>query len=361
MMKIDLRPNSSPVDADERARLLANPTFGTVFTDNMVVVKYSTARGWHDAALTARAPIPMDPAAAVFHYAQEVFEGMKAYRYGNTDAALFRPAANAARFAASATRLAMPPVPEDVFVACVDALVREDQAWIPDIPGGSLYLRPFMIASEAFLGVRPATEYLFMVIACPVGPYFRGKTEAVSVWATRDYTRAARGGTGAAKCGGNYAASLLAQSEAYEHECQQVVFLDAAEGRWIEELGGMNVFFVMADGSLATPPLGTILPGIVRDSIMILGREMGITVREAPYAIEQWEADATSGALQEAFACGTAAVVTPIGQIKSKDGAFQMHDPERAGPVTVRLRTALLDIQRGRAPDRHGWVHRIVG
>ena len=358
-MRIDLRPNLEPVDPAERARLLANPTFGTVFTDNMIMVKYSAAQGWHDAALTARAPIPMDPAAAVFHYAQEIFEGMKAYRYGNTDAALFRPDANAARFASSAERLAMPLVPPDLFVACVDALVREDQAWIPDIPGGSLYLRPFMIANEAFLGVRPATEYLFMVIACPVGPYFRGKTEAVSVWATRDYTRAARGGTGAAKCGGNYAASLLAQTEAYAHDCQQVVFLDAAEGRWIEELGGMNVFFVMADGSLVTPPLGTILPGITRSSILILAREMGITVREAPYAIDQWEADATSGALQEAFACGTAAMVTPIGQIRSRDGAFRMADAENAGPVTTRLRAALQDIQAGRTPDRHGWIHRI--
>ena len=359
-MKIELRPSANPVDAAERARLLANPTFGSVFTDNMVVIRYSQALGWHDAALTARAPIPMDPASSVFHYAQEIFEGMKAYRYGNTDAALFRPAANAARFAASARRMAMPALPEDLFVDAVDALVQEDQAWIPDIPGGSLYIRPFMISNEAFLGVRPASDYLFMVIACPVGAYFRGKTEAVSVWATRDYTRASRGGTGAAKCGGNYAAGLLAQAEAYEHECQQVVFLDAAEGRWIEELGGMNVFFVMADGSLHTPPLGTILPGITRDSIMTLAREMGLTVREAPYALEQWEADATSGALQEAFACGTAAMVTPIGQIRSRDGAFRMADPERAGPVTTRLRAALQDIQAGRAPDQHGWIHRVA-
>ncbi len=355
-----VRPHPSPVPAERRAELLADPGFGRVFTDHMVVINYTQGRGWHDARLEARAPIPMDPASAVLHYAQEIFEGLKAYATGNGGASLFRPDANARRFAQSAERLAMPPLPEDLFVESIKQLVRADRDWLPTVAGGSLYLRPFMFASEAFLGVRPSAEYIYMVIASPVGSYFKGGAETVSVWASQDYTRAAPGGTGGAKCGGNYAASLLAQAEAYRHGCDQVVFLDAVERRWVEELGGMNVFFVFDDGSLATPPLGgTILPGITRDSVITMARRNGLLVREQPYALDQWRADAASGRLREAFACGTAAVITPIGTVRTPDGAFTMGEGMAAGETTKRLRTALTDLQRGLAPDTFGWIHTV--
>ena len=358
-LAFDLRPHPSPVAPNERAALLADPGFGRVFTDHMVLIRYSAGHGWHDAGVQPRAPISLDPAAAVFHYAQEVFEGLKAYRTADGGAALFRPDANARRFRQSAERLAMAPLPEPLFVEAVRQLVLADRAWIPDAAGGSLYLRPFMIANEVFLGVKPSAEYLFMVIASPVGSYFRGTSESVSVWISEHYTRAAQGGTGAAKCGGNYAASLPAQSEALAHGCDQVVFLDAAERRWVEELGGMNVFFVFDDGSLVTPPLtGSILPGITRDSVLTLARASGMAVREEPYAIDDWRSDAASGRLREVFACGTAAVITPIGTVRGREGAFTIAHGA-VGPVSKTLLGLLVDIQRGRAPDPHGWLQRL--
>src|SRR6202021_1885557 len=247
----------------------------------------------------------------------EIFEGLKAYKPDDGGVNLFRPDANAKRFQNSAERMAMAPLPEPVFIEAVEQLVRIDRAWIPG-GEGSLYLRPFMVASEIFLGVKPSAEYLFAVIASPVGSYFKGGPAPVSIWVSENYTRAAIGGTGAAKCGGNYAASLRAQSEAIDHGCDQVVFLDAIERRYIEELGGMNVFFVFDDGSLLTPPLGgTTLPGITRDSIIALSKDAGTRVREELYTIDQWRADAASGKLKEAFACGTAAVISPIGKVRS--------------------------------------------
>jgi len=255
-------------------------------------------------------------------------------------------------------RMAMPDLPEAMFLDSIRSLVSADKAWIPDSEDGALYLRPFMFASEVFLGVKPAAEYLYIVMASSVGAYFKG-APSVSLWVTREYTRAAPGGTGAAKCGGNYAASLVAQAEAVRNGCDQVVFLDAIERRWVEELGGMNIFFVFDDGSLATPPLGgTILAGITRDSIITLARDMGLTVREEPYAIDQWKADAESGRLTEAFACGTAAVVTPIGRVKEVDGQFTIGG-QSSGPLTMRLRSALVDIQRGAAPDPYGWTELV--
>ncbi|GGE82855.1 branched-chain amino acid aminotransferase [Sphingomonas prati] len=356
-----IEPHATPVDAGTRAGMLVDPGFGRVFTDHMVVINYKEGMGWHDARVQARAPIQMDPASSVLHYAQEIFEGMKAYRTEDGGAALFRADANAARFARSAERMAMPPLPEPLFLESVRQLVAADRDWIPGQEGGALYLRPFMFASEVFLGVKPSSEYLYMVIGSAVGAYFKSGTPTVSLWVSADYTRAAPGGTGSAKCGGNYAASLLAQSEAIRHGCDQVVFLDAVERRWVEELGGMNLFFVFDDGSMITPPLrGTILPGITRDSILTLARDMGITVREERYAIDQWRADATSGRLREAFACGTAAVVTPIGTVRGADGDFRVGDGATPGELTLKLRTALVDIQRGLAPDRHGWVEKLL-
>ncbi|KQZ15620.1 MULTISPECIES: branched-chain amino acid aminotransferase [unclassified Mesorhizobium] len=351
-------PHASPTSADARAARMENPGFGKVFSDHMVTVTWTADKGWHDGELKARAPFSIDPAAAVLHYAQEIFEGMKAYRT-EKGIVLFRPEENARRLAMSAERLAMPAVPEDLFLDAVEALVRADADWVPG-GDGSLYLRPFMFANEAFLGVRPATQYIFSVIASPVGSYFKGGYKAVSVWVSDDYTRSAPGGTGAAKCGGNYAASLVAQAEASRHGCDQVVFLDAAEHRWVEELGGMNVCFVMDDGSLITPPLGgTILPGITRDSILTLARENGLRIEEKPYSFDEWRKDAESGKLREAFACGTAAVVAGIGTIRFNGGSFSIGN-SGDGPVTARLRSELVGIQRGTAADKHGWVRPVL-
>jgi branched-chain amino acid aminotransferase len=358
-LDFEIRPNSQPVSAAERAALLANPGFGRIFTDHMVTIRYADGKGWYDARVEARAPIPMDPATAVLHYAQEIFEGLKAYSAADGGVTMFRPADNARRFVASAQRMAMIPLPERLFLDSLEQLITIDRDWIPTAEDSSLYLRPFMFASEVFLGVRPALEYLYAIIASPVGSYFTGGVKPVTVWVSQEYTRAAPGGTGAAKCGGNYAASLIAQAEAIEHGCDQVVFLDAVERRYIDELGGMNIFFVYDDGTLVTPPLtGTVLPGITRDSVMTLARHAGRRVAERPVAFDEWQADAASGRLREVFACGTAAVITPIGTVRHSGGEFTVADGG-AGEVTVGLRQLLVDIQRGRAEDPFGWVHRV--
>ncbi|MDT9598474.1 branched-chain amino acid aminotransferase [Sphingosinicella sp. GR2756] len=354
--QFNVRPNAQAISAAERATLLEDPGFGRVFTDHMVVIKYSDDRGWYDAEVTARAPLSIDPACSVLHYAQEIFEGMKAYRTQDGGAVLFRPDANARRFRQSAERLAMPLIPEELFLEAVRQIVSIDRDWVPS-GEGALYLRPFMFGSEVMLGVRPSSEYLFLVIASPAGNYFKGGKDAVTIWVSNDYTRAAPGGTGAAKCGGNYAAGLLPQAQAVANGCDQVVFLDAVERRWVDELGGMNLFFVFDDGSINTPPLGTILPGITRDSLLTIARDRGIKVSESPYAIDQWRADAESGRLRETFACGTAAVITPVGEVRSVDGNFKIGDGG-AGPVAKELRKTLTDIQRGNAPDPHGWVQK---
>ncbi len=357
-------PHPAPTPADVRARVLNAPGFGTHFSDHMISIDWNESvadgksAGWHNATVGPRGPIALDPAAAVLHYAQEIFEGLKAYGQADGGVALFRPEANAARFNHSAQRLAMPELPEDIFVAAVRRLVLADRDWLPTVEGGSLYLRPFMIATEAFLGVRPAKQYKFLVIASPAGNYFKSGAPAVSIWVSQ-YTRAAPGGTGEAKCGGNYAASLVPQGEAIARGHDQVVFLDAAEHKWIEELGGMNLYFVFRDGSVLTPPLsGTILPGITRASLLVIAREQGLTVREERYSIDQWRADAASGELVETFACGTAAVVTAVGKVcgHGEDFVIGSGGP---GQLTTRLKDALVSIQRGIAADVHGWMTRI--
>jgi branched-chain amino acid aminotransferase len=356
LIEFSREPHPAPTPDEVRAERMRDPGFGRIFTDHMVTIRWTSQTGWTDARLRPRAPLSLDPAAAVLHYAQEVFEGLKAYRGAGGETLLFRPEQNARRFAQSAIRLSMPAIPEELFLRAVEALVRADADWIPD-GEGSLYLRPFMFASEAFLGVRPAEEYLFCIIASPVGAYFKGGPKPISLWAPDVYSRAGPGGTGAAKCGGNYAASLAAQAEAIARGCDQVIFLDAAEHRWIEELGGMNVFFVLDDDRLVTPPLtGTILPGITRESLLTLARSFGLSVEEAPYALETWRTDAASGRLREAFACGIAAVVVPIGEVRSADGAFAI--PQ--GPLAEKLRVALSGLQRGALPDLHGWVRQVA-
>ncbi|NTW41969.1 MAG: branched-chain amino acid aminotransferase, partial [Cellulomonadaceae bacterium] len=255
-------PNDAPRSPAERAELMASPSFGTVFTDHMARVTWTATAGWTDRRVEKHGPLLLSPASAVLHYGQEIFEGLKAYRHADGSVWTFRPEANAARFAASARRLALPELATRDFLGSIEALVRADEAWVPSGEETSLYLRPFMYASETFLGVRPSREVEYVVIASPVGPYFSGGVRPVSIWVVQDYHRAGPGGTGAAKCGGNYAASLLPQQEAYERGCDQVCFLDAATDTYLEELGGMNVVIVGADGSVTTPALnGSILEG----------------------------------------------------------------------------------------------------
>ncbi|MGV9316307.1 branched-chain amino acid aminotransferase [Streptomyces sp. NPDC003691] len=357
MPTIELKPSANPLSAAEREAILADPGFGRHFTDHMVTIRWTEGRGWHDAQLTPYAPLSIDPANMTLHYAQEIFEGLKAYRRPDGSVATFRPDANAARFQVSARRLAMPELPVETFVAACDALVQADKAWVPEHGGeASLYLRPFMIAAEVGLGVRPANEYLFIVIASPAGPYFPGGVEPVSVWLSENYVRAVPGGMGFAKTGGNYAASLLAQAEAAEEGCDQVVWLDALEHRWVEEMGGMNLYFVYGN-KIVTPALtGSLLAGITRDSLLALAADLGYEAEEGRISTDQWRADAESGALTEVFACGTAAVITPVGRVKSASGEWLQSDG-KPGEVTLKLRKTLLGIQTGTEADAHGWMH----
>ncbi len=354
--------SGSPVPEERRAELLVRPGFGQVFTDHMVTLAWTAQRGWHDGQLRPYGPLRMDPASQVFHYAQEIFEGLKAYRQGAGPVVAFRPTANAARFNRSAARMAMPELPEDAFLRAIELLVSQDREWVPSAPEQSLYLRPFMIATHVGLGVsKPSSSYLFAVIASPAGAYFAGGVRPVSVWLAADYTRAAPGGTGAAKTGGNYAAGFAGQLQALQHGCDQVVWLDAAEHRWIEEMGGMNLFFVYGSGSTArimTPGLtGTLLPGIVRDSLLTLAPDVGIPAAEGSISVEEWRAGCESGEITEVFACGTAAVITPVGTVRGSAGGWTVGTGP--GPVTMKLRDHLLGIQFGQQPDPYGWVHKI--
>jgi branched-chain amino acid aminotransferase len=360
-MTIEFTRSLNPLAAtdDQRAALLADPGFGRVFTDHMVSIEWTPQSGWHDAQLRPYAPLSLDPATAVFHYGQSIFEGYKAYAQPDGSIKTFRPDANGRRFQRSARRLALPDLPVDDFVAAGDLLISTDRAWVSSAEERSLYVRPFMMATEAFLGVRPANHVTFLVIASPAAAYFTGGLHPVSIWLSEEYTRAAPGGTGAAKCAGNYAASLLPQQEAIENGCDQVVFLDAVEKRWVEELGGMNVYFVFDDGTLATPPTsGSILEGVTRDAILTLAAERGHHVEERPIGIDEWRSGVDSGRISEVFACGTAAVVTPIGRLAWRGGDQSIGDGH-TGKVTQDIRDALLAIQYGHGDDAHGWMHSV--
>jgi branched-chain amino acid aminotransferase len=353
-------PSSKARILAEREAILADPGFGKHFTDHMVSIDWTAEKGWHDAQVTPYGPLLLDPAASVLHYAQEIFEGMKAYRHADGSIWTFRPDANGARLQRSAKRLALPQLPVDLFVESIRQLVQVDANWVPSAPETSLYLRPFMIANESFLGVRSAQKAAYYVIASPAGPYFAKGVAPVSIWVSNDYARAAKGGTGAAKCGGNYAASLLPQQEAYENGCAQVLFCDPREGKYLEELGGMNVFLVMKDGTLVTPELsGSILEGVTRSSILQLARDRGMKVEERKVSLDEWREGFENGNVAEAFACGTAAVVTPITALKSRD-FFVGDESAAAGKITMSLRQELTDIQYGRIPDPHGWMVRLV-
>ncbi|RPF20290.1 branched-chain amino acid aminotransferase [Myceligenerans xiligouense] len=358
--RFEVRRTDAPTSEVERASLLAQPRFGTVFTDHMARVTWRAADGWTGRRVEPYGPLQLDPATAVLHYAQEIFEGMKAYKHADGSIWTFRPEQNARRYARSAHRLALPELAEEDFLASIAALVRTDVAWVPDGEDSSLYLRPFMFASESFLGVRPALEVEHLVIASPVGPYFPGGVRPVSIYLSEKYHRAGPpGGTGDAKFGGNYAASLLPQMEAQQRGFDQVCFLDGAESTYLEELGGMNIFLVMADGTVHTPELGSILEGITRKSIIQLARDRGHEVVERRIPARELVSGLESGQVKEFFACGTAAVVTPIGRLASSDFDVQVGGGE-PGELTMALRAELTDIQYGRSEDRHGWMTRLA-
>jgi len=347
--------NENPRSEEERAAMLADPGFGKFFTDHMVDICWSEHGGWHRPRVQPYGPISLDPSAAVLHYGQEIFEGMKAYRWQDDSIRTFRPEENAKRLQRSAVRMALPELPTEYFLDSLRQLIAVDGDWVPSAPDTSLYVRPFMFAKEAFLGVRPAKKVNYYVIASPAAAYFSGGLSPVSIWLSDHYSRAGKGGTGAAKTGGNYAASLVAQAEAYEQGCDQVLFLDSEENKYLEELGGMNVILVKKDGTLITPQSESILAGITRDSILQLAEDRGHTVERRQVTIDEWREGAASGDIVEAFACGTAAVVAPIGLLKATDFEIRHESTE----VALSLREELTGIQYGKVDDRHGWMIRL--
>ncbi|MGA1023505.1 MAG: branched-chain amino acid aminotransferase [Aquiluna sp.] len=359
-MQFDVSKNANPLEASERERIIANPTFGTHFTDHQVVITWEKDKGWHSAQVIPYGPIMMDPSSAVLHYGQEIFEGIKAYRHEDGSIWTFRPDMNAARLQRSAKRMALPELPADIFLESLRELISVDGDWVPQPEGEkTLYIRPFEIAAENFLGVRAAHRVEYRVIASPVGPYFTGGIKPVSIWIALDSARAGKFGTGEAKTGGNYAASLLAQQEATANGCSQVLFLDADTSTYIEELGGMNLFFVYGNGSVVTPPLdGTILHGITRDSVIQLLKDAGHEVKEQKTSLAELREAVAAGEITEVFACGTAAVITPVGLLKSREEEIVIGGNE-PGQTTVSIRKELTGIQYGKVADRHNWMVKL--
>jgi len=332
--------------------------FGEVFTDHMFIMDYTEGTGWHDPRIVPYGPLALDPAAAVLHYAQEMFEGLKAYRAEDGGVQLFRPEMNAKRTIVTNERLCLPQVDIDVYVDAIKEIVGIDSDWVPDYPGTSLYIRPFIFATEPFLGLRPSKTYMFMVILSPVGAYYKNGIQPTKIYVEDKYARSAEGLTGFAKIGGNYAMALKAQVEANAKGYTQVLYLDSKERRYIEEVGTSNAFF-MIDGEVFTAPLaGTILPGITRDSAIRIMRDRGITVREERFTIDEVYAAADEGRLGEVFASGTAAVISPMGEMQWKDKQIVINDGE-IGPLAQSLYDTITGIQYGQLPDPYGWIVKI--
>jgi len=353
---LPVTPNTASVSAAQLATILDNPGFGAYFTDHMVLADYDEGRGWHDARIVPTAPLSLHPSAAVLHYAQEIFEGLKAYRWDDGSVHLFRPQRNAARFNQSAKRLDMPPLTDGLFLDAVRQLVDLDRRWTPgNANEQNLYIRPFMFATEHLIGVRPATNYQFCVLLTPAGAYYNAP---MKLWLTPNYSRTARGGTGKAKCGGNYAASLVAADEAAEHGCGQVLWLDGAEHHWLEECGTMNIMFVTSEGELLTPASDTVLDGVTRDSLLTLAPEYGLEPVLRPINVDELRERLADGSIAESFACGTAAVITPITGFKATTWEAEVADGQ-VGEKSAALRKGLLDIQYGRAADNHGWTEQV--
>ncbi|MDR1851224.1 MAG: branched-chain amino acid aminotransferase [Propionibacteriaceae bacterium] len=352
-------PNPQPASDERIAEIHSKPGFGVNFTDHMATAQWTKADGWRDGKIEPYAPFQIQPGNAVLHYAQTVFEGMKAYRWADGSIWSFRPDENARRLNRSAARLMLPAVDEADFLRAVDEVVALDARWVPDGEGEkSLYIRPFLFADENYLGVRAAQTVKFAVILSPVEPYFENGVKPVKIYVTADSARAGIGGTGYAKCGGNYAASYLATQEAYDADCDQVLFIEPSSKDRLEELGGMNIMIV-ENGRIVTPALtGTILDGITRKSVLQVAKDMGIETEERRITPDELYSGLESGQIQEAFSCGTAAVITPVESFRTKDAVYEV--PQPAGELTLALRERLVDIQYGRAEDAHGWMHRIV-
>jgi branched-chain amino acid aminotransferase len=339
-----------------------HPPHGELFTDHMVTAGWTDGDGWSGLTLKPLAPLQISPGMIGLHYGQVIFEGLKAHRRTDGTLALFRPREHAHRFQRSARRLAMPELPEELFLDAVERVVAADQHLLSDDPALSLYVRPLMFADEASLALRTSRTYSFLTMAFITGSFFGDDIDAVTVWVNRTHPRAMPGGTGDVKCAANYGPSFTAQREAEEHDCQQVVWLDALEHRWVEELGGMNLFFVRGSGEsaeLITPPLtGTLLPGVTRKSLFALAGRLGYQAREERLSVDQWREECHSGRITEVFACGTAAVVTPVGEVREPGGGWTIGDG-KPGPVTAAVRDALVGIHRGVAPDPDGWMHPV--
>ena len=329
--------------------------FGRIFTDHMFLMDAVADQGWHNPRIVPYGPLTLDPSAAVFHYSQELFEGLKAYRSPRNTILLFRPDMNAARLTRSAARLCMPPVDEELFLTAIKTLVSLERGWVPRVPGTSLYIRPAIIATEAFLGVRPSQTYCFFIILSPVGAYYAEGFSPVKILVEDHYVRAVKGGMGAAKTGGNYAASLAAGEEAHRRGFSQVLWLDGVERKYIEEVGSMNIAFVI-DDELVTPPLtGTILEGITRDTVLQLARDWGVGVAERPITISEVFTAARNGRLRETFGMGTAAVISPVSELSYQGQSVTINNGQ-VGPLAQRLFDEISAIQRGLKSDPHGWV-----
>jgi branched-chain amino acid aminotransferase len=331
-------------------------SFGKQFTDRMFVMKYKTGQGWHDARIQPYQPFLMDPAAMVLHYAQEIFEGLKAFRRPDGQIALFRPEDNFRRFNHGARRMCMPEVDEAFLLESLKELIRLEADWVPRSEGTSLYIRPTLIASEPMLGVRPSDEYLCYIILCPVGAYYKGGLAPVKIWISDHYVRAADGGTGEVKTGGNYAASLYAAREAEQKGYDQVLWLDAKEKKYVEEVGSMNICFVEGNTLVTSPLHGTILDGITRRSVLELARYNGLAIEERALSVDDIFEGVESGRITEAFGTGTAVVVSPVGQFTYQGRTAVLGDGKTTGPITQELYDTLTGIQYGRLPDTHGWV-----
>lgn len=348
-----------PVSEGERKEKPAELTFGASFTDHMFTQMYTPERGWHEGRIEKYRPFTLDPSALVFHYGQEIFEGTKAYRRPDGRINLFRPWENAKRFNRSAQRMSMQPVDVEDHVAAIAKLVELEQEWVPSEPGTSLYIRPTMIATDPAIGMRASASYLHYIITCPVGNYYASGMAPVSVYISDEYRRAVKGGTGAAKTGGNYAASLMVAEKVKKLGYVQVLWLDAVTGKYVEEVGTMNIMFVYEGKKIVTPPLtGSILPGVTRDSLLTLAPDLGYEVEERLIKVDEMLADVASGKITEVFGCGTAVVISPVGQFGYKEQTHRVGDGE-VGPVAKALYKALTDIQFGRVEDKYGWTHVI--
>lgn len=356
MATFAVAPDVPRTPADQIADALADPGFGRYFVDHMAHAVWTPTRGWADHALVATGPIPMHPGLAALQYGQEIFEGLKAFRHADGSVWLFRPEMNAARFARSATRMQMPPLPEADFLDSVHQVVALNLDWVPSGAEQSLYLRPFMFGSETLIGVRAANEYTYICLAMPVMPFY---PDPLTLWVTPNYSRSMAGGTGEAKCGGNYATAMIAEHEAHENGCGQVLWLDSATRSWVEEGGTMNFFVITADGELVTPALnGQILAGVTRDSLLTIAEAHGLTPVERPLSYAELLDGIAAERFTEALACGTAAVVSPVVGLKSPDLEITIGDGT-PGPKTKALRAHLTGIQFGTEPDDHGWMRRV--